>query len=442
MNWRLPSVTSAYALAALGLAYRLDWDAVFQLPASDLAGLAAFVTLGVAAELLGVDVPINSRRDARSSIVFIPLFACALYYPPAAAVLVAGSVSFIACALRHSNLPKTLLNTSVAMMAMGVAAVLLAAIGGGRPIGDPRQLLGFAVFVVAAFAANAVLVSAALAWLKGLSFPRTLYSAAGGGGANFLFDLLASPFALITASLYGDHGIAGLVIIVLPLIVIRSSYQTKVKLQQANQDLLAVLVKAIETRDPYTSGHSVRVAHIARLISEDLGLPRSKCDTIGQAALLHDIGKIDPDFASVIRKPSALTAPERLRIQAHATAGAALLETLGSLDDEIIRGVRHHHEFYDGTGYPDRLAGTDIPLASRIIMVSDSIDAMLSDRPYRRALGVDDVKHELARCAGAQFDPLIVDVVLNRNTLTRIMRVVSTATVERREPAVLVGGGA
>ena len=431
-----------YCLGSLALASALDWDAVFQLPAADLAGIAAFIALGVAAELLGVDVPISSRRDARSSIVFIPLFACAIHYPPAAAVLVAGAVSFTSCALRRSTLLKALLNTSIAMITMGTAAVILAAISGGHPIGDPRQLLGFAVFVFAAFAGNAVLVAAALSWIKGANFPRTLRSAAGGGGANILFDFLASPFALITASLYADHGIAGLVIIVLPLIVIRSSYQTKVKLQQANKDLLAVLVKAIETRDPYTSGHSVRVSRIARLIAEDLGLPRSKCETIGQAALLHDIGKIDPDFASVIRKPYALTAAERLRIQAHATAGAALLETLGSLDDEVIRGVRHHHEFYDGTGYPDGLTGTDIPLASRIIMVSDSIDAMLSDRPYRRALTVQDVESELRRCAGTQFDPLVVEVVMARRTLDRIVLVVAEQqqqqqTTEQVEAAVL-----
>jgi HD-GYP domain-containing protein (c-di-GMP phosphodiesterase class II) len=137
------------------------------------------------------------------------------------------------------------------------------------------------------------------------------------------------------------------------------------------------------------------------------------------AALVHDIGKIDAAYTSIIRKPDSLSEAERSLIVTHAAKGAEFLETLASFSEDVIAGVRHHHERYDGTGYPSNLAGEMIPLASRIIMLSDSIDAMLSDRPYRKALLVSDVRLELLRCAGTQFDPGIVDSILNMNTLER-----------------------
>lgn len=212
--------------------------------------------------------------------------------------------------------------------------------------------------------------------------------------------------------------------ILLPIMLIRYSYLSKVQLTQANQDLLRVLIKAIETRDPYTSGHSVRVSTLARAIADDLNVGRRNAEKIEKAALLHDIGKMDMIYAPIIRKPSDLTEEERAVIRSHATKGAELLRTLSSLDDEIIRGVRHHHERWDGTGYPDGLKGKEIPLAARIIMLCDSIDAMLSDRPYRRALSLDVVKAELVRCSGTQFDPEVVDVILRNNTLERALEII------------------
>src|SRR5690606_22024542 len=134
------------------------------------------------------------------------------------------------------------------------------------------------------------------------------------------------------------------------------------------------------------------------------------------AALLHDIGKIDAIYAAVIRKPYDLNEEERSLIQTHATKGAELLEQLSSVPREIVGAVRHHHERYDGTGYPSGLRGEEIPLAARIIMICDSVDAMLSDRPYRRALSIAKVRSELVRCAGTQFDPQIVHSVLQRDT--------------------------
>ena len=189
--------------------------------------------------------------------------------------------------------------------------------------------------------------------------------------------------------------------------------------------MLTALIKAVETRDPYTSGHSLRVRTLSRAIAEDMGVSAKQCELVANAALLHDIGKIDPVFTDVLRKPHALTPDERALIQTHAAKGADMLRDLSSVDRDVVNAVRHHHERFDGKGYPDGLSGTNISLSARIIMLSDSIDAMLSDRPYRRALTVEQVKAELARCAGLQFDPDIVDVVLSARTLEKAVALVA-----------------
>jgi putative nucleotidyltransferase with HDIG domain len=241
----------------------------------------------------------------------------------------------------------------------------------------------------------------------------------------------------VPVGLYADYNVGGLLVIVLPLLLIRYSYLSKVQLEEANKDLLKVLVKAIETRDPYTSGHSMRVATLARLIAEDIGLTPKHVERAETAALLHDIGKIDSVYEAVIRKPHDLTTAERDLIRTHATKGADLLQSLSSVNSEVVRAVRHHHERYDGTGYPSGLTGEDIPIISRIIMLCDSVDAMLSDRPYRSALSIEKTRLELVRCAGSQFDPSIVHVVLRSNTLERAASLVPSHN-HRNEDLVLL----
>jgi putative nucleotidyltransferase with HDIG domain len=239
----------------------------------------------------------------------------------------------------------------------------------------------------------------------------------------------------VLALLYSYFAVGGLLMIVLPLLIIRHSYATNLKLLQANKDLLTVLVKTIETRDPYTSGHSIRVSILAKAIAEDMDMSAAKVDNIEMTALVHDIGKVDAIYASIIRKEGGLTEAERHIIVTHAAKGAEFLKTLASFSDDLIDGVRHHHERYDGTGYPDGLSGEAIPLAARIIQLCDSIDAMLSDRPYRKALSVEHVRAELLRCAGSQFDPRIVEIILRRNTLERAAALVRP---ENKVPQLVV----
>src|SRR5207245_3805157 len=159
-------------------------------------------------------------------------------------------------------------------------------------------------------------------------------------------------------------------------------YQMKLQVERVNIELLELMVKAIEARDPYTTGHSVRVAEYARQIARELGLQPKHVDQIGTAALLHDVGKIHEDFAPLLRKAGRLTPEERMLMQAHPVRSADLAGTIAEFRGRVQTDIRNHHENYDGTGYPDELVGEGIPIGARIIMIADTIDAMTNNRPY------------------------------------------------------------
>jgi HD-GYP domain-containing protein (c-di-GMP phosphodiesterase class II) len=198
----------------------------------------------------------------------------------------------------------------------------------------------------------------------------------------------------------------------LPAIGLRQLYKTKLELERSYQDMLELMVKAMEARDPYTSGHSRRVQHYSIIIARMIGLSEREIHRIGIAALLHDVGKIHEKYAPILRKPDRLTDAEWRVMEEHPVDGANMIGTAGQLRD-LAPAVRHHHERWDGAGYPDRLAGETIPLASRVITFADTIDAMTTARPYRAALGEEEVRQELIRCTGKQFDPAICETLLN-----------------------------
>jgi diguanylate cyclase (GGDEF)-like protein/putative nucleotidyltransferase with HDIG domain len=169
----------------------------------------------------------------------------------------------------------------------------------------------------------------------------------------------------------------------------------------------ASLARAVDTRDAYTGSHSQRVAQLAGRIAEQMGLSAEQIELTRLAGSLHDLGKLAvPE--EILRKPASLSEPERVVLERHPQIGFRMLESLGV--DPIADRVLHHHERWDGAGYPDQLAGEEIPLGARIIFVADAFDAMTSDRVYRRSLDHADAVAELERCSGTQFDPAIVQV--------------------------------
>ncbi|MEK6274260.1 MAG: diguanylate cyclase [Actinomycetota bacterium] len=167
----------------------------------------------------------------------------------------------------------------------------------------------------------------------------------------------------------------------------------------------ASLAKAVDLRDTYTGSHSARVAELAARVATRLGLDQEQIELARLAGSLHDLGKLAiPE--EILRKPGPLTGPERLVLERHPQIGFRMLDSLGI--DPVADWILHHHERWDGTGYPDRLPAEEIPLGARIIFVVDAYDAMTSDRVYRGRLAQEDALAELERCAGTQFDPAVV----------------------------------
>jgi diguanylate cyclase (GGDEF)-like protein/putative nucleotidyltransferase with HDIG domain len=170
----------------------------------------------------------------------------------------------------------------------------------------------------------------------------------------------------------------------------------------------ASLARAVDARDVYTGSHSQRVAELAAGVARRLGLPEEDVELTRLAASLHDLGKLAiPE--EILRKPGPLTEPERMVLERHPQIGFRMLESLGI--DPVAHWVLHHHERWDGSGYPDGLPGEQIPLGARIIFVADAFDAMTSERVYRRRVTPEQAIAELRRCAGSQFDPVIVDAI-------------------------------
>ena len=184
------------------------------------------------------------------------------------------------------------------------------------------------------------------------------------------------------------------------------------QLRTAYVQTIRTLSEAVDAKDAYTRGHSERVGVYSSKLARELSLPKEVIERVYIAGLLHDVGKIGVRDA-VITKPDRLSEEEYEEIKLHPDIGARILEPVDFLCD-IVPCVRHHHEWYDGSadGYPDRLKGDQIPLPSRVILVSDTVEAMTSDRPYRKGMPLDRVLSELSKYSGSQFDPNCVEAML------------------------------
>jgi HD-GYP domain-containing protein (c-di-GMP phosphodiesterase class II) len=223
-------------------------------------------------------------------------------------------------------------------------------------------------------------------------------------------------------------GALGFVITLAPILVIRHIYGLYRRLQSSGRELLDLMVKAIEARDPYTSGHSIRVATLAKAIAQESRVSTEGIEEVYTAAILHDVGKIHEEFAPLLRKESKLTPEETALLQTHAAKSADLVGIISSFRGTIQNAVRSHHERWDGGGYPDGISGEDIPLGARIIMISDTADAMMTDRPYRKRLPIEAVISELQKYRGTQFDPKLVDLVINSVAIRRVMSELQSGT--------------
>lgn len=175
-------------------------------------------------------------------------------------------------------------------------------------------------------------------------------------------------------------------------------------------EFVRVLSETLENKDPFTHGHSSRVNYYSNLLAQKLNLSQAELRDLQVGAYLHDIGKLGVD-TKIIYKEGSFTRQELLLMRRHPEIGVDLVTPIG-LSQNVVSIIRHHHEFFNGTGYPDGLKGEAIPLLTRIVSTSESFDAMVTDRPYRKALPINKIVDELKRFAGLQFDPYLVQMLL------------------------------
>jgi len=181
-------------------------------------------------------------------------------------------------------------------------------------------------------------------------------------------------------------------------------------LRKSYLDSIKVLAEVIETKDPYTRGHSDRVRALSRKIAARLGFTEDRLESLEYGALLHDIGKIAIQD-EILLKQDALTPEERHSIQTHSLIGVKIVKGMDFFKDNVPM-IQYHHERYEGNGYPDRLCGETIPIEARIIAIADAFDAMTSMRPYRKAMSLEETLVEMERCGGKQFDPRLLSLFI------------------------------
>jgi len=408
------SAIACGAITALVLASRgevWDWSSRFS------NGLIAILAVAVVAEMGSVSMQLGT---ARMSVAFIPLLSATFLFGPFWAMAVAGSTFFATDLLvRKKPWIKVVFNASMQILSIGFAASVYRLYGGTPSLYhfdfEPVAVLFSAI---AYAAASSVAVSLVVSLSEDIGF-----SAAWGRlfGGSALYDLFVTPVPALLAYMYVRWELGGVVALAAPLFIVRHVYVQNLRLLQASRELLELMVKQIEARDPYTSGHSQRVSQYARILAKEAGAGARQVEQIATAALLHDVGKVYEEYASLLHKEGRLTAEEKILLQTHPVRSAELVTTISSLRGAIEGAVRHHHENFDGTGYPDGLAGDAIPFGARIIMVADTLDAMTTDRPYRKALPFERALEEIRKFSGKQFDPRLAEIATRSTALRRLV---------------------
>ncbi len=401
-------VWAAVLLAGTTAVAAALWTDGYRLP--PLWAMAALGAIAVFAERQGVAI---SDRTTMS-VSFLPLVFAAVVLGPLGGLAV-GAISN-SWDLRESRLKWGVWTPIRALT--GATAGAAAWMFFPHPVGMVQYLLASLAACAGDLIADGVL-NAATAFVRGLNPARGLMSMAS---VNFLTVPLYVP--LLALLVFTDHayslGVA--LIFLVPTLAAQQLlhlYQQEKEatrhlaaanssLRTANARFMMGLVAIYEESDPYTSRHSLVVARYARDIAERMSLSRDDCDLVELCGLVHDIGKcrVPPE---ILRKPGPLSLEERRKIEKHPEWGELLVRKVGIEDHvRIAKIVRHHHEWIDGKGYPDRLVDTEIPLLSKIISVADAYNAMTSERPYRPAMPSQVARLRLAQAVGTQFDTSVV----------------------------------
>ena len=405
---------------------------------SDIAGLLAIVALVGIGQAVALTVS-DEIGGSSISLSAVGAIAGAALFGPRAALALAITIAIVDWSAQRIWTHQVLFNIGALTLASLSAAGVFAAAGLFDYTGTPAKIVMIGAGIAAGlvyFGVNMSLVSIALA-MEG--HERWLAVFKERFAWLWLHYLVYGFVAGVMAVAYSAAELWGLAVFAVPLLLMRKTQEAylthqqrsakklreaaetiqsqNVSLEQANRLLkerstaaMESLSATVDARDSYTAGHSRRVQQLALAIGRELGLSQAELDLLGHAALFHDIGKLAiPD--AILLKPATLTTDEWSLMQRHAEEGARIIDRLGFLGD-AVPAIRHHHERFDGAGYPDRIAGEEIPLGARIIHVADALDSMLTTRIYKAARPPAEALAELKRASGSQFCPRCVSALV------------------------------
>ena len=417
LGFRIYLLVGAVTVASACLLLFVPWQPAGPFPSRFWNALAAFAILSIISDSFFFRIPF---AKVNTSVGFIPFLASVAILDHPWPMLVSGATALMVDVLvRRKPTIRVWFNTAQYMLAVGLGGLVYKNLGGVVSLDEfSFSLIPFVALVLTFFVVNHGSVALAVSLSsKGVSIREAWGRISGSALAT---DLLSSTLAILLAFLYVKLQLLGLAVIIFPLFLARQLYQMNLQLQEELEEKLELMVKAMEARDPYTSGHSRRVAEYAVVIARELRLSAADLDSVKRAALLHDVGKIYEEFAPLLRKEGRLSPEETMVMRSHVVRSAQLVATAARLRGSVEAMIRHHHENFDGSGYPDGLAREQIPMGARIIMIADTVDAMTTDRPYRKALTLQRAFEELAKHAGRQFDPRLVDLVSTSPSIRRL----------------------
>ncbi len=412
------------ALGVLGLA----WGLATTLTGGHWLPLLPLLPLALAAEFFAVPLFEGQKQRMTYTFTVAVVMGTVAIHPPAAPLIAAGAALLHLIQQRQwrRGLAKPLFNLANPALAATVAALCYLAL---RPAAGGWLLLAaIAAATLGYYATNLGAVALVIATQTGGSFRAIVRDSLWSAPANLLLGLTGG----FLGAMHTQLGPTGTLIFALPLVVMRftlaytarKNRQTIVTLEAAKaevegahaekeqtlRELIATVASIIDARDQAVAGHSERVAAYALAIGEELGLSAGELAYLHTAGLLHDLGKVAVPEA-ILHKPAKLTAEEYAIVKEHAGLGERILTEVVALA-EVARMVGDHHERFDGQGYPNRQGGTAITQGGRILAVADTLDSILSDRPYSPGKPLAWALAEAERCAGAHFDPAIVAALL------------------------------
>lgn len=402
---------------SIAVAVALAAAAIWLFPVRATIGGAVGVLYWTGLTLVSSAMPVRLPQGTVASVSAAPILASVVLGGPMAAVIVAGlgttdprevrgEVPWFGTVYNHASI------ISTAAAAGIVYEVALRAIPAGGSF--EAVLLAFLALLAAsgvAFAVNWAFSSIAVAARTGVSL-RTVWARDLQGIAVNLIGLAPVAWLMAQVFLLPDGvGWWATALFVIPLFTTRLAYHRYVETRELFEQTIGALANAVDARDRYTRGHSNRVSHISEAMCRVMGLPENEIEKIKWAGLLHDVGKIGIRD-NILLKPGPLSRDERILMNQHPTIGAEIVAPARSLAPEAPL-IRAHHEWVNGSGYPDGLEYADIPLGARIMTIADAYEAMTSSRPYRLiALTHEQAVAELEKFSGLQFDPEIVPVLL------------------------------